>query len=100
MEKAKFPVALMCRVLKVSRAGFYAWRSRPAAMRTQQDQALAAVVASIYTNNRGCYGSPRVHVELRERGHCVGRKRGQADAQAGIERPSQTPLPADHRFAA
>jgi putative transposase len=32
-------------------------------------------VASIYTNNRGCYGSPRVHVELRERGHCVGRKR-------------------------
>ena len=75
VEKASFPVALMCRVLKVSRAGFYAWRSRPAATRTRQDQALAAVVASIYTNNRGCYGSPRVHAELRERGHCVGRKR-------------------------
>jgi hypothetical protein len=74
-EKASFPVALMCRVLKVSRAGFYAWRSRPAAKRTRQDQVLAAVVATIYTSNRGCYGSPRVHVELRERGHCVGRKR-------------------------
>ncbi len=73
--KAGFPVALMCRVLKVSRAGFYAWRSRPAATRTRQDQVLAAVVATIYTNNRGCYGSPRVRVELRERGHCVGRKR-------------------------
>src|SRR5271154_5476197 len=74
-EKASFPVALMCRVLKVSRAGFYAWRSRPAATRTRQDQMLAAVVATIYTSNRGCYGSPRVQVELRERGHCVGRKR-------------------------
>ncbi len=74
-EKASFPVALMCRVLKVSRAGFYAWRSRPGPTRTRQDQVLAAVVATIYTNNRGCYGSPRVQVELRERGHCVGRKR-------------------------
>jgi putative transposase len=74
-EKASFPVALMCRVLKVSRAGFYAWGSRPAAPRTRQNRALAVVVASIYTNNRGCYGSPRVQVELRERGHCIGRKR-------------------------
>ncbi len=74
-EKASFPVALMCRVLKVSRAGFYAWRSRPAATRTRQDHALAAEVAAIYTSNRGCYGSPRVQVELRERGHRVGRKR-------------------------
>jgi len=65
----------MCRVLKVSRAGFYAWRSRPAATRTRQDHALAAEVAAIYTSNRGCYGSPRVQVELRERGHRVGRKR-------------------------
>jgi putative transposase len=75
VEKAKFPVALMCRVLKVSRAGFYAWRWRPAAPRTRQDQALAAVVASIYRENRGCYGSPRVHVELHARGYCIGRKR-------------------------
>ena len=74
-EKASFPVALMCRVLKVSRAGFYAWRSRPAATRTRQDHTLAAEVAAIYTSNRGCYGSPRVQVELRERGHRVGRKR-------------------------
>jgi putative transposase len=74
-EKASFSVALMCRVLKVSRAGFYAWRSRPAATRTRQDHALAAEVAAIYTSNRGCYGSPRVQVELRERGHRVGRKR-------------------------
>ena len=44
-EKACFPVALMCRILAVSRAGFYAWRRRPAARRTRQDGTLAVVVA-------------------------------------------------------
>jgi hypothetical protein len=36
-EKACFPVTLMCRMLAVSRAGFYAWRRRPAAARTRQE---------------------------------------------------------------
>ncbi len=74
-EKACFPVALMCRVLQVSRSGFYAWRSRPPAARTQQDQRLAISVATIYAQSRGRYGSPRVHAELREGGQRTGRKR-------------------------
>jgi putative transposase len=74
-EKARFPVALMCRVLQVSRAGFYAWRSRPTAARTHQDQRLAIAVAAIYAHSRGRYGSPRVHAELRESGQRSGRKR-------------------------
>ena len=51
-EKACFPVALMCRMLGVSRAGFYAWRRRPLAARTRQDQVLAVTVAAIYTEHR------------------------------------------------
>ena len=47
-EKACFPVALMCRILAVSRAGFYAWRRRPPARRTCQDRTLAVAVAAIY----------------------------------------------------
>ncbi len=74
-EKACFPVALMCRMLGVSRAGFYAWRRRPVAARTRQDQALAVTVAAIYTEHHGRYGSPRVQMELRERGQCSGRMR-------------------------
>ena len=74
-EKASYPVALMCRVLKVSRAGFYAWRSRPARDADATGSDVGAGVATIYTESRGCYGSPRVHAELRERGHCMGRKR-------------------------
>jgi len=74
-EKAHFPVTIMCRLLAVSRAGFYAWRRRPVAARTRQDQVLAAAIATIYAEHHGRYGSPRVHAELRERGQRSGRKR-------------------------
>ena len=74
-EKACYPVALLCRVLKVSRSGYYAWHQRPAAARTLKDQALALEVAAIHAQSRSRYGSPRVHAELRERGQRTGRKR-------------------------
>ena len=74
-EKAYYPVALMCRVLKVSRAGYYAWSKRPASQHLQEDQRLGLEVAAIYRQTRGRYGSPRVHAELRERGRRTGRKR-------------------------
>ncbi len=74
-EKACFPVALMCRVLQVSRSGFYAWCARPTAPRAQQDENLAIAIDAIYRQSRGRYGSPRVHAELRESGQRTGRKR-------------------------
>src|SRR6185295_11565434 len=75
VEKARFPVAMMCRVLEVSRAGFYAWRTRPQAIRVGQDQRLAVEIASIYAESHRRYGSPRVHAELRGRGRTTSRKR-------------------------
>ena len=74
-EKAWFPVTMMCRVLEVSRAGFYAWRGRPEAVRVIEDRRLAVEVASIHAESRQRYGSPRVHAELRERGKKASRKR-------------------------
>jgi putative transposase len=74
-EKACYPVALMCRVLQVSRSGYYAWCQRPAAARTLKDQTLSLEVAAIHAESRGRYGSPRIHAELRERGQRTGRKR-------------------------
>jgi putative transposase len=74
-EKANYPVRLMCRVLEVSRAGFYAWLKRPAAAHSFEDQRLAVEISAIYQAHRGRYGSPRVHVELRDRGYRTGRKR-------------------------
>jgi len=75
-EKAPYPVALLCQVLQVSRSGFYAWRRRPAAQRTRQNQLLGLEIAAIFAESRHRYGSPRVHAELRDRGQRTGRKRG------------------------
>jgi putative transposase len=74
-EKACYPVALMCRVLKVSRSGYYAWCQRPTAKHTVEDQRLTLELAAIHAESRARYGSPRVHAELRERGRRIGRKR-------------------------
>ena len=72
-EKAHHAVSLLCRVLGVSRAGFYAWRSRPPSARAVADQAL---LEQIRQRSRVTYGAPRIHAELRlEHGVCVGRKR-------------------------
>ena len=75
VEKATYPVRVLCRVLDVSRAGFYAWHRRPPALRTQQDQRLGVEIQAIHAESRQRYGSPRVHAELRERGQRVGCKR-------------------------
>ena len=75
VEKATYPVRVLCRTLAVSRAGFYAWHTRPPARRTQQDQRLGVEIQAIHAETRQRYGSPRVHAELRERGQRVGCKR-------------------------
>jgi transposase InsO family protein len=75
VERARFSVRLLCRVLEVSRAGFYAWQDRPPAPRTQADERLGLEIAAIHAESRQRYGSPRVHAELGARGHRTSRKR-------------------------
>ena len=69
-------VAVTCRVLGVSRSGYYEWRERPLAPRDLEDAYLANTVVAIHKMSRGSYGAPRLHAELRmELGVRVGRKR-------------------------
>ena len=75
VEKAGFPVRLLCRVLEVSRAGFYAWHTRGLSPHAQADERLGLEIAAIHAESQRRYGSPRVHAELGERGHQVSRKR-------------------------
>lgn len=70
-----FHITVMCRVLEVSRAGFYKWRAQPLSERVKADRALAARIRAIHTGRRRKYGSPRVHSELREAGVRCGEKR-------------------------
>ena len=75
VEKAQYPVVVLCRVLGVSRSGFHAWLRRAPSKRVRSDVALAAQIAEVHAMSRRTYGSPRVHAELQERGHRVGAKR-------------------------
>jgi putative transposase len=66
----------MCRLLKVSRSGFYAWLDRPMSARARADLALTAKIEAIHRRSKGVYGSPMIHAELAdEYGIRVGRKR-------------------------
>jgi len=67
-RRAEWPVTQMCRVLDVSRAGFYAWRSRDASATDTRREELTQKVAEIHAQAKGRYGSPRVHAELVARG--------------------------------
>ncbi|HSL70027.1 MAG TPA: IS3 family transposase, partial [Longimicrobiales bacterium] len=62
-----FPVTMMCRVLGVSRAGFYAAQSRAPSERSCTRKRLLLQIRAIYQENKRRYGSPRVHDELRAR---------------------------------
>jgi putative transposase len=65
----------MCRIYGVTRAGYYAWRSRERSERERQNEMLASEIRAVHTESRGTYGSPRVHQALRSRGHRVGKHR-------------------------
>ena len=74
-EKANFPVTLMCRVFKVSRSGYYAWRARKPSARWQQDERLKVQIVEIHERSRETYGVARVHAELKALGERLGAKR-------------------------
>ena len=75
-RKAEHSIALMCRVLEVSRSGYHAWAAREPSARALADAALDTRIAAIHAGSLKTYGSPRVHAELRlEHDVHVGRKR-------------------------
>jgi hypothetical protein len=74
-NQACYPVRTMCRVLKVSTSGFYAWRGRPLSNRYLSDLALKVKIRAIHDRSRGTYGRPRVHAELKADGERISGKR-------------------------
>jgi len=74
-ERASFSVPLMCRMLGVSRSGYYDWKKRPPSKRQGADAHLTERIHEIHERSRRTYGYPRVHAELRALGIRCGRKR-------------------------
>lgn len=72
-NEALHEVKLMCRLLDVSRAGFYKWRQQPVSERATRHQRLEAEIKAVHFEHKKRYGSPRIHQELRRRGVSCGR---------------------------
>lgn len=58
----------MCRVLRVQRSGYYAWRHNPQSKRALEDTQLLVEIHRSFDESQGIYGSPRIHRDLREAG--------------------------------
>jgi len=67
-HRGEFPVTRMCKVLKVSRSGYYAWRTRPVSVREMANRKLTEHIEAVYEATDGTYGSPRIYRELKDQG--------------------------------
>ena len=74
-HKIQFRLHSMCRVLRVQRSGYYAWKKKPKSKRTLADESLLLKIKKSFENSQSVYGSPRVHCDLREDGVLCGEKR-------------------------
>ena len=74
-ERANFPISIMCRVLGVSRSGYYRWRTAYPSERKLEDERLKPRIKAVHEESDGTYGSPRVHAELVALGFEIGRNR-------------------------
>ena len=72
-HRGRWPVRLMCRVLRVSPGGYYDWRGRPASVEEESREALVVAIKAVHARVKARYGSPRDHAELAARGvlRCV-----------------------------
>jgi putative transposase len=74
-EKAFFPVAGLCRLLGVTRQGYYAFAKRQTGARVEQEMALCARIRGVHAESHERYGSPRVLRELRRQGVAISKRR-------------------------
>jgi putative transposase len=66
-------VRMMCRLLGVSRSGYYAWSTRGETVRQRRDRELMPLVRQVHLESRGVYGARKIHRELLAQGEACGR---------------------------
>lgn len=84
--RSDYPVGMMCRCLKVSTSGFYAWSGRQPGPRAQANARLLARMWEIHEDSRGIIGAPRMHEDLTDEGETVSLNRvARLMAKAGLQ---------------
>ena len=74
-QRHVFPVSAMCRVLSVSRSGYYDWRTRPESKRVKEDRRLLQHLRRIHQRSRLNYGIVKAWKQLNQEGIVCGRDR-------------------------
>lgn len=74
-EKDNYPMTVLCRVLHVTRSGYYAWYQRALSAHAKRDAALLQKIRQFYQASGQRYGSPRIYDDLRNDREAVGKKR-------------------------
>lgn len=102
-HRQSYPVQLMCRVLRVSRSGYYAWRKRKPSARQMANDFLLALIRLHHRKSRGTYGSRRIHAALQRDGICCGHNRVARlmrlhQLQARRKRSYRVTTQSNHRF--
>jgi len=70
--RAQYPLRLLCRVLDVSRSGYYAWRTRRPSTRAQANARLEVAIQAAHVRTRQTYGPEQLQAELRADGFSAG----------------------------
>ena len=85
-HRGEYPVEMMCRLVKVSRSGYYAWRVRGESNRSRTDRELTGAIRRIHEASKGTYGSARIRAELDAEGiHCGRHKVARLMRLAGLK---------------
>lgn len=71
----QFSVEVMCRMLEVTRSGYYEWLKNPVSKRAQEDARLLRLIRASFVASQGVYGAPRVFLDLREAGETCSKHR-------------------------
>jgi transposase InsO family protein len=93
----------MCKVLKLARSGYYAWRKRKVSLRNQENEILSEQIQEIHQTSRQTYGSPRIHAALIAKGFQVGRHRvvrlmAKLDIRAHVKRKFKVTTDSKHQL--
>ena len=102
-HRGEFEVGALCRVLAVSRSGFYSWRKRLPSKRSVEDERLKSKILELHQKSRRTYGSPRILDDLKEEGERTSRKRvARIMRESGIfskhKRKFRVTTDSEHRF--
>lgn len=66
--RPEYPMAMLCRLLNVSEAGYYAWRRRPPSLRAQENARLSIEIQLAHERTRQTYRPERLQAELADYG--------------------------------